>query len=82
MPNLINVLEKDAGEKKKGKQPTDEERRKEVEKVLKGGADVEKAGMEWGTCIIFSCENDCCVEDGKESRSCWREEVVLIQWDV
>lgn len=83
MPNLINVLKK--AEDGKGKEKTnltDEERRKEVEKALKGGADVEKAGMEWGTCLIFSCEKDCCVEKGNEAKSCWAEEVVLIQWDV
>ena len=81
MPNLINVL------KWPGSQPakralSDEERRKEVEKALKGGTGVEQSGMEWGACMVFSCEKDCCVDDdGKETKSCWREEVVLIQWD-
>lgn len=81
-PNLINVLKKKDGEKSKGNQLTDEERRKEVQKLLKGGADIEKAGMEWGTCMIFSCERDCCLEGGEKAASCWREEFVLVQWDV
>jgi pre-rRNA-processing protein TSR4 len=41
--------------------------------------------MEWGTCLVFTCENDCCmdVEAGKkrELKECWREEVVLVQWE-
>ena len=83
MPNLINVLKssKNKGKGTTKKEQTDEERRKEVERLLKGG-DVERAGMEWGTCLIFSCENDCCVEDGTQAKSCWREEEVLIQWDL
>jgi pre-rRNA-processing protein TSR4 len=68
---------------KKGKE-TDEERRKQIEKSFrKGEANKdEKRGMEWGTCLIFSCEKDCCLEDGKEAQEVWREEVVYIQWDV
>lgn len=67
MPNLINVL-----------------RRKAVERALKGVADPCEGGvahgMEWGTCMVFSCENDCCVDEtGAEARECWREEAVLIQ---
>ncbi|KAI0691233.1 programmed cell death protein 2 [Cytidiella melzeri] len=81
MPNLINVLKKTGEEKEKTKQ-SDAERRKEVEKVLKGGTNLERAGMEWGTCIVFSCEKDCCVEAERDVQSCWREEVVLVQWDV
>jgi len=80
MPNLINVL-----------RPTSEdgemsiaERRKQVEKYLeKSEANKdEKRGMEWGTCLIFSCEKDCCIEDGQEVKEVWREEVVYLQWDV
>ncbi|KAG6916558.1 hypothetical protein DXG01_006384 [Tephrocybe rancida] len=76
MPNLINVLRRpnDAG-----KQQTDEERRKAVERALKEVPDAERV-MEWGTSIVFSCEKDCCFDEaGKEARECWREEVVLIQ---
>lgn len=83
MPNLINVLKGSGGKGTEGKKPqTDEERKKEVERMLKGG-DVERAGMEWGTCLIFSCAKDCCVKDGGvPTKSCWREEEVLVQWDV
>lgn len=76
MPNLINVLR--SPEEDKGKKVTDEERRKAIEMALKGENTDEKRGMEWGTCMIFSCEKDCC-QDTKEA---WREEVVYIQWDT
>jgi pre-rRNA-processing protein TSR4 len=78
MPNLINTL----GQAKKGdnkKPKTDQERMKELEGVLRGGENGdEKRDMEWGTCMIFSCEKDCCDDDGRE---CWREEIVLVEWD-
>lgn len=80
MPNLINVLKVSEVETQKPKL-TDAERRKEVEKVLKGNGGIDRVGMEWGTCMIFSCENDCCAENGSSVKSCWREEVVLTQWD-
>ena len=80
MPNLINVL-RPAWEEKTKKKLTDEERRKEVERALKGTDKSDKRGMDWGTCMIFSCEKDCCVENGKEAKEAWREEVVYIQWD-
>ncbi|KZV60274.1 hypothetical protein PENSPDRAFT_659653 [Peniophora sp. CONT] len=75
MPNLINVVrDKTAGgEQEKG--VTEEERRRTVEKLIKGGAE-DVRGMEWGTAMVFSCENDCCKE-----KNGWTEEVVLVQWD-
>ena len=36
---------------------------------------VVKGGMEWGTCLVFSCGADC---RGAE----WAEEAVYVQWDV
>jgi pre-rRNA-processing protein TSR4 len=75
MPNLINAL-RPADEA--SKKLTDEERRKAVERALKGEDKDEKRGMEWGTCLIFSCSKDCC-ENAKEG---WMEEEVYIQWDV
>ncbi|KAL0574246.1 hypothetical protein V5O48_007717 [Marasmius crinis-equi] len=71
MPNLINVLR--AKEDKETRAMTEEERRKHVQTVLKGGGG---RGMSWGTCLVFSCKNDCC--EGKEG---WKEETVLVQWD-
>ncbi|KAF8159766.1 programmed cell death protein 2 [Crassisporium funariophilum] len=75
-PNLINVLRPAWME---GSQKmTDMERRKAVERALKGGDDKEaKRGMEWGTCMVFACSKDCC--EGKES---FVEEVVYVQWGV
>ncbi|KAK7679486.1 hypothetical protein QCA50_017540 [Cerrena zonata] len=72
MPNLINVLKTPKSDEGK-KNLTDDERRKEVEKVLKRAGD---GRMDWGTCMIFSCEKDC-----EASKSCWAEELVLVQWD-
>jgi pre-rRNA-processing protein TSR4 len=77
MPNLINVL-RPAGEEDQSKKLTDEERRKAVERALKGEDKDEKRGMEWGTCLIFSCEKDCCVN----AKEVWMEEAVYVQWDV
>jgi pre-rRNA-processing protein TSR4 len=73
MPNLINVLTSHGskGVKEKEKQGDGKENSKGGDKMD------EMGGMEWGTCIIFSCEKDCC-DDEKE---CWREEIVLVQWD-
>ena len=85
MPNLINVLRPswEEQDEEKRKKMTDGQRRKLVEKALMKGVDKnEKKGMEWGTCLLFSCSKDCCVEDGKDVREVWREEVVYIQWDT
>ncbi|KAJ7257896.1 programmed cell death protein 2 [Mycena haematopus] len=83
MPNLINVLRASGPTEDSRKQLTDEERRKLVEKELKGGSSGGGRGMEWGTCLIFSCSKDCSLtDDGKEVRDSWREEIVLIQWGV
>ncbi|KAF9522690.1 programmed cell death protein 2 [Crepidotus variabilis] len=85
MPNLINILQVNpVGGKSEGEEKiTDEERRKEVEKVLKGGGDLtEKRGMEWGTCMIFSCGQDCSISGLKGEKDVWREEIVYVQWDV
>ena len=68
MPNLINVLRND--EKERTKKMTDSERRKVVEISLKSG----ERGVDWGTCMIFSCSKDC-------SEQCWAEEYVLLQWE-
>lgn len=74
MPNLINAVKR--GEKV-ARKVTEEERRKEVAEALKGGKPEDKRGMEWGTCLVFSCSKDC-----HEETEVWREEVVYIQWDV
>jgi pre-rRNA-processing protein TSR4 len=77
MPNLINVLRQTGG--LETAKMTDDERRKMVEKALKG-PETGARGMDWGTCMVFSCEKDCCTDsDGREAKECWREEKVLIQ---
>jgi pre-rRNA-processing protein TSR4 len=70
MPNLINVLSSRAATAEHPPSMV-QDRENVVEESEKA-----KAGMEWGTCMIFSCEKDCC-----EGDECWREEFVLIQWD-
>ncbi|KAJ7074892.1 programmed cell death protein 2 [Mycena belliarum] len=78
MPNLVNVVRTGDAEKRN---LTDEERRKLIEQELKRANG--SRGMEWGTCMIFSCSKDCSLSDvGKEARESWREEVVLVQWGV
>lgn len=78
MPNTINVLRD--GSTDSTKNMSDEERRKAVQKALKGSDG--NRGMDWGTCMVFSCEKDCCMENGQDAREAWREEHVLVQWDV
>lgn len=82
MPNLINTIRNDRMKDFKGL--NDDARRQTIQKALKGDGDKsEKRGMEWGTCMIFSCEKDCRIDDkGVEVHDVWREEVVLIQGDV
>ncbi|TFY72314.1 hypothetical protein EVG20_g694 [Dentipellis fragilis] len=76
MPNLINVFKERAQADEK---MTDEERRKDVELLLKG---TKGRGMDWGTVMVFSCEKDCCPgTDGKPGAYGWMEEAVLVQWD-
>jgi pre-rRNA-processing protein TSR4 len=70
MPNLINVLRTATDET-----ATDEERRKALEAAVGKG----RGGMEWGTCLVFSCSNNCCGSAG--TKQTWAEEVVLVQWD-
>lgn len=79
MPNLINVLRDvdRAAEEAKQKKMSDDERRQEVERLLKGGMPSGGRGMEWGTIMVFSCEKDCC-ESRKDG---WKEERVLVQWE-
>jgi len=66
MPNLINTMRPTAAAIKA---VSDEERRKQVEQELRN-----KDGMEWGTCMIFSCEEDC-------TKTGWAEEYVAVQWE-
>ncbi|KAA1468743.1 hypothetical protein DENSPDRAFT_794886 [Dentipellis sp. KUC8613] len=76
MPNLINIFrERTQADEKM----SDEERRKDVEMLLKG---TKGRGMDWGTAMVFSCEKDCCPgTDGEPGVYGWMEEVVLVQWD-
>ena len=79
MPNLINVLKLPQDSKAQGKKQTDEERRAEVLKALKG-QNATGRGMEWGTCMVFSCEKDCAATTPGAATT-GREEYVLVQWD-
>lgn len=92
MPHLINMLRADSKVKEKGSTvQTHEERQKEVDRLIKGFAGgvaaEEKTGMEWGTCLVFTCEGDCCIEKNDKgerwaAKACWIEEVVLVQWEL
>ena len=81
MPNLINVLKPQSPSSRESqgqKKQTDEERRAEVLRALRGKDGAGRHGMEWGTCMIFSCEKDCAAAGQPGT---WREEHVLVQWD-
>lgn len=81
MPNLINVVK--GTREDTPKNMSEEERRQTFQRIFKKQVGEEKSGMEWGTCMVFSCEKDCCVDDlGAEARETWREETVLVQWDT
>ncbi|KDQ61623.1 hypothetical protein JAAARDRAFT_705148 [Jaapia argillacea MUCL 33604] len=82
MPNIINIFKPLTPNG--GKKQTDAERRREVERELKRKDGEGKRGMEWGTCLVFSCEKDCAGEGGaveSAGKDCWREELVMVQWD-
>lgn len=83
MPNLINVLRVSVDDQQLDvRKLTDEQRIKAVQDALKRSKEPGSRGMEWGTCMVFSCGNDCRLNDsGKEDKECWREEYVLVQWD-
>jgi pre-rRNA-processing protein TSR4 len=67
MPNLINVFSS-----KKDNDDTGMHKKKiSTEQVSNSD------GMEWGTCMIFTCERDC----SNDSKEGWMEEIVLVQWD-
>ena len=78
MPNLINVLKPPSLEGQKAL--SDEERRAEVLRTLKGQGSGDRRGMEWGTCMVFTCEKDCAATTPGAATT-WREEYVLVQWD-
>jgi pre-rRNA-processing protein TSR4 len=91
MPHLIDSLRSPSGDEVRNGKQSLEERQKEVERLvkgLKGGVEPgEVTGQEWGTCLVFTCEDDCCLEQNEkgehwETRACWREEVVLVQWEL
>ncbi|GJJ11202.1 hypothetical protein Clacol_005434 [Clathrus columnatus] len=71
MPNIINLFraQKRKTEESKSAPPKNEEEQRR---------ELLNTGMEWGTCLIFSCIDDCCSAGETE---CWREELVLVQWD-
>lgn len=82
VPQLINVLRPDAfasnGEnvvKKEVKSMTEEERKKELERIAKGDdANADGvADMEWGSVYVFGCEGDC-IGVG--------EEYCLVDWEA
>jgi pre-rRNA-processing protein TSR4 len=81
MPNLINVLRAqgkgDGNAEEPGQSSNSQEVSQTEEERKKKDLEVKlNAGMEWGTCLIYSCEKDCCEEEEG-----WREEIALIQWD-
>ncbi|KAG8892800.1 hypothetical protein FRB99_002427, partial [Tulasnella sp. 403] len=87
MPHLISTLRSAAS---KQTAQSERERKLELERVLRKGvpdqakAGSEKTGMEWGTCMVFACVNDCRFAEAgskEEVTDCWREEYVVVQWE-
>ena len=80
-PNIINLCNNTT----QNNNLSEEERKKELEEALAGKAKGStKADMEWGTIMLFVCENDCCLESGsqtKEAREQWIEELAYVQWE-
>jgi len=70
MPNLIGTIRT-----KDDRRLSDEERREQIARALRRENHSEKTGMEWGTTMIFSCNND-------ECRESWREELVYTEWET
>jgi pre-rRNA-processing protein TSR4 len=83
MPHIHSILQTESS---RHSARSEEERREEL-RLLVGGltagvAPTERIGMEWGTCMVFSCEADCAGgESAKQGGSHWAEEFVLVQWD-
>lgn len=82
VPQLINVLRPDSFAadgvtvaKKEAKNMTEEERKKELERIAKGDdANADGvADMEWGSVYVFGCEGDCVGV---------AEEHVLVDWEA
>jgi pre-rRNA-processing protein TSR4 len=73
MPNLINVVRRNDGEKET--YASEEQRVEAVRASLQKGTSSGE-GMEWGTCFVFSCAGDC--DSGDEV---FTEEEVLVQWE-
>ncbi|TIB80127.1 hypothetical protein E3Q22_02065 [Wallemia mellicola] len=80
-PNIINLCNNTT----QNNNLSEEERKKELEEALAGKSKGStKADMEWGTIMLFVCENDCCLESGsqsKEAREQWIEELAYVQWE-
>lgn len=93
MPHLISLLRSSDGLESAGRKAIRaagdgtssdpmEVRKQELASLLKKGGSGK--GMEWGTCMIFSCANDCAFEsseDKKEAKEVWAEELVITQWE-
>ena len=56
LPDMITTTG-DQAEKKAKKQMTEEVRKAELQRLIKGEADGGE--MEWGTVMVFGCERDC-----------------------
>ncbi|TIA88599.1 hypothetical protein E3P99_02491 [Wallemia hederae] len=70
-PNIINLCS------------SDQDGSKDVQDALAGKGTGE---MEWGTILLYVCENDCCLDaeskqSGQEARENWVEELAYVQWE-
>lgn len=85
-PNIINLCNNSTQSTASAAQ-SDDERKKELQDTLENkSAGSGKADMEWGTILLYVCENDCCLDPAtkdksKEGREQWIEELTYIQWE-
>jgi pre-rRNA-processing protein TSR4 len=67
----------------------DSERLERLARLLKPSPDSDAdiaeespADFEWGTCMVFSCSEDCGSAGSDAERvGCWKEEFILVQWE-
>ncbi|KAL5513110.1 hypothetical protein ACEPAH_3508 [Sanghuangporus vaninii] len=93
MPHLISILhstrtqpqKQQTSASKSASEQDPEARKRELEPLLPSGQGRGDggSGMEWGTCMVFSCSQDCCLDpvSKEEAKELWAEELVLVQWD-
>ena len=85
-PNVINLCNNNSQEQQEFAAMSEDARKKHLQSLLskEGNNDKNntKGEMEWGTILLFVCENDCCLnENNEECNENWKEELIYVQWE-